>query len=151
MELAPLGRAERSEDVRLGPLGRLAGQRHGAKALGRQLHPVPAPILWIGGPRQQPPALELVEERHDVGGLDAKRQRQVALRYRALRFEVVKTRNPRPSEPALGGAAARAPGRGSREPQNQEAASGPQGRVSGIWLGRGWRGDRVHVTDSYSS
>jgi TRAP-type C4-dicarboxylate transport system substrate-binding protein len=46
-------------------------------------------------------------------------------------------------------AAAKAPGRSPRKPQDQEAASRAQGRVVDIWLGGRWGGDRIHVTDSY--
>lgn len=104
-----------------------------------------AAIRRIGRALEEDAALELIKERHDVRGLDAKRERELALRHRPLRLEVVKDRELRPSQTALGEAAAQAPGRGSGESEDQEAASRAQGRVPDIGLGPGSSGRGIHL------
>jgi hypothetical protein len=113
---------------------------------------MPAPISWIGGPRQQAPSLELVEQADDVGRLDPEREGQLALGDGPLGIEVVEDRELRPSQAALGEAPAQAPRGGAREPQEQESASRAQRGVPDVGRRRGSCGrDRIHGTDSYSS
>jgi hypothetical protein len=113
---------------------------------------MPAPIPWIGGPRQQAPPLELVEEADDVGRLDPQREGQLALGDGPLGIEVVKDRELSPSQAALGEASTKAPCGGARKPQEQKGATRAQRRVPDVGRRRGCCGrDRIHVTDSYSS
>jgi hypothetical protein len=89
-------------------------------------------IPGIGRTLKETAPLELVEQADDVGGLDAKRQRQVPLRRRALRLEVMEEAELRPPQSALGETAAEAPRRGSRQSKDEEATSRAQRRVPDV-------------------
>jgi hypothetical protein len=80
---------------------------------------MPAPIPWIGGPRQQPPSLEVVEEADDVGRLDPQRERQLALGDGPLGIQVMEDCELRPPQAALGEAPTEAPRGGASESQDQ--------------------------------
>ena len=151
MKLAALACREGGEQVCLGRPRRLRCPCESSASAGSQLNAVSAPIRGIRRTMQEAAPLKLVQERDDVGGLDPKRRRKLALGAGALSVEVMQNRELGPPQAALGEAPTEAPRCSAREPQDQEAASRPQRRVPDV--GRWWGGcgrDRIHVTDSYS-
>jgi hypothetical protein len=138
-ELALVLNVERAKQFALGSSRRLARSFHGLSALGCQLDPMATTIGRIGGAGQKSALLELIEERDEIARLDSERHRQIALRDRPLRVEMVEHGELGPPEPALPEAAAEPPGGGAGEAEDQEPETGTEGGVPGFSLCLGGR------------
>src|SRR5204863_4053358 len=110
----------RREQLALRAFGRLPRPPQRPATLGGQLDAVAASIGRIGRASQEPALLELIEDRDQVARLDSQGQREVALRNRPLRIEVVENGELGPAQAAVREASAKPPGRCTGEAEEQQ-------------------------------
>jgi len=145
LEVTPLLRAQRLEQLALGAPRRQAGSLHGPAAIGGELDAVSSPVGCVRRASQEPAFLELIQQRHEVAGLDPQRQRQISLGDRALRVEMVKDGELGPSKATAGEAPAETPGGGSGEAKDQQTEPRDQGCIAGLGLGLKCCVNGIHV------